>query len=51
MHVVVVCAVWSMHAATIRDIKWMMNPDVCLDTSNTSNSSYSSSPAFIHDEL
>ncbi|CAD6215791.1 GSCOCG00000606001-RA-CDS [Cotesia congregata] len=51
MHVVVICAVWSMHAATIRDIKWMMNPDVCLDTSNTSNSSYSSSPAFIHDEL
>ncbi|XP_057332136.1 progestin and adipoQ receptor family member 4 [Microplitis mediator] len=44
MHVIVVCAVWSMHTATIRDIKWMMIPNVCLESSN-------SSPAFVHNEL
>ncbi|KAK0085403.1 hypothetical protein PV325_005275 [Microctonus aethiopoides] len=42
MHVVVILAVWSMHAATLQDIRWMMNPSACLAT-------YDSSPH--HDEL
>lgn len=42
MHVVVVTAVWSMHAATMQDINWMMEPTACQATS-------SSTP--LHDEL
>ncbi|XP_034943178.1 progestin and adipoQ receptor family member 4 [Chelonus insularis] len=51
MHVIVVVAVWSMHEATMQDIKWMMDPSVCLVSSSTSSSSFSSSPIIRHDEL
>jgi Haemolysin-III related len=29
MHVLVVSAVYSMHQATVKDLQWMANEDVC----------------------
>ncbi|XP_058799392.1 progestin and adipoQ receptor family member 4 [Phymastichus coffea] len=41
MHVMVVIAVCSMHAATLQDLAWMIEPEVCLTVSSN----------ITHDEL
>jgi hypothetical protein len=33
MHVMVVLAVCSMHSATLQDLAWMIEPEVCLQQS------------------
>ncbi|XP_048512721.1 progestin and adipoQ receptor family member 4 [Athalia rosae] len=39
MHMMVVMAVYSMHAATLRDLAWMSNPSVCFAEPPTTFSS------------
>nr|XP_012148528.1 PREDICTED: progestin and adipoQ receptor family member 4-like [Megachile rotundata] len=42
MHVLVVLAVCSMHAATLQDLAWMSDPSACNETSSVE---------LMHDEL